>query len=180
MAGLSDPTVNAGILLSWTDENYDQNLNYGILLCATVGALKGSVGVTLAASTSDYLVSYGSHWREFEQGEYVNYDTIFGDYNDYFFVSDNKGGWRNSNLSIAAGKSAYLGFSVNGNSPYAYGWVQLGFDGISVYVVNSAFSIGDPIQVGLVPEPAAVGLLFAGGVALLLRRKRRKALRNGG
>ena len=144
----TDPNVNSMILAS---ANYAGDDISTVVYLNT--AINETLGYTiLEASTSTYLAAWGSPWREYAKGEIVRYGTIFGDYNDYFFISDSEGARSYRNLRIDIGQTVYLGFASIG-----YGWVQLGFDGTSVYVINSAVDIdGDPIQVGLIPEPAAL------------------------
>jgi hypothetical protein len=155
----------------------DSSVSLGIALNTTLSP--GHTHAMLTAVTSTFFLGYPSSWRVFNHGDFVAYDAIYGDYDDYFYRLTDVA-HQDRNLTIASGGTAYLGFSMGGS---IYGWVQLGFDGNVVYVVNSLVDYsrsGTPIQIGLVPEPATGGLLFAGGAAFLLRRKRRNALRSGG
>jgi hypothetical protein len=147
----------------------DSSVSLAIALNTTLSL--GNAYATLTAVTSTYYLGYPNAWRVFTYGDVVDYNAIYNGHNDYFYrLADIA--YQDRNLTIANGDTAYLGFSMGGG---IYGWVQLGFDGTSVYVVNSAVDIdGDPIQVGLIPEPATSGLLLAGCVALFLRRRRQR------
>jgi hypothetical protein len=123
---------------------------------------------SLAASTTEYIASYSQRWRVFTEGEALNYNVFFGDYNDYFFRLSG-GASSDRAVDIPRNGSVYLGF-VEEND-LIYGWVQLGFDGTSVYVMNSAVDIsGDSIIVG-VPEPATLMLMMVGLAAVGRRRR---------
>ena len=123
----TDPNVNSMIVAS---------AYYAGDAISTVVYLNTAINKTLGyailnASTKTYLASWGSPWREYAKGNIIRYDTIFGDYNDYFFISDSKGARSYRNLRIDIGQTVYLGFDSIG-----YGWVQLGFDGTFVNVIN--------------------------------------------
>jgi hypothetical protein len=113
------------------------------------------------------------YWRVFNEGDTINYNAIFGAYSDYFFKIPDIA-YSDRDISIPRNGSIYLGVATDNlrvDDPYRYGWVQLGFDGTSVYVMNSAVDIsGDSIIVG-VPEPATLMLTLVGLAAIGLRRR---------
>jgi hypothetical protein len=140
----------------------------------TQNAMHTQATLTATTAGEEYLAAWEHRWRVFSEGDIVNYDAVFGNHNDYFLVySDSI--YRNRNVSIPNGQSVYLGFvSVSGgayDNYYQYGWVQLGYDGDKVYVMNSAVDIsGNSIIVGI-PEPAILTLVAFGIVAAGLRRR---------
>ena len=56
-----------------------------------------------------------------------------------------------------------------------YGWIELGYDGEEVYIVNSAMIDGmwSGIYAGVIPEPSTVLLAVSGCAFMLLRRRKR-------
>ena len=137
-----------------------------------------SSSVVLSGQNGATLASNAHAWRQLNYGDLVDATSVMGDFNDYFFaLFDGHYNDVFSNLVINRGESVYLGFFIENHTlDPLFGWVELGYDGKNVFVVNSAMeTTGLGIYAGtgqVVPEPSTALLALVGISALCLRRRR--------
>lgn len=138
---------------------------------------------TISAS-SDQMLAYPCNLVQLNEGDIVSAATTKNQ--DEYFLEY---------LTTADG-SAYPGYSITGNvgddfylgfvyeagfrnsvdEPFwyrdVYGWLHMQFTTDGVTMLNSAINLdGDPITVGVVPEPSSALLALAGAALLIKRRK---------
>ena len=147
-----------------------------------------SLGATLSRGGTMLLGYDSSLWRVVDEGDFISYDTMFTGQDDYFSNDWKAGPW--SDVFIRTDETVILAFMAgnifweyeNGGAEaekwYRYGWVELGYNGTDIYIVNSAMeTTGLGIYAGtgsVIPEPATA-LLALSGLALLWRRRRKSS-----
>lgn len=156
------------------------NLTEVYFTLGTASAYFTGVGTQEIDGWWTVLYGYGgtvgiSHkWFEVEYGDLVDWDL--SESADPFAGIDPPVG---GSIHLNYGETAYLGYRLGGTTSFPdaeYGWVELYFDGNEVSVVSSAIErTGLGIYAGMgvaVPEPAAMGLLGAGVLALIWRKRK--------
>ena len=120
---------------------------------------------------------------EMQAGDVADYTSIFVDENIFFQSWASGHPFSDEPLAIPKTNSAEdntvflaFAFGFEGNewldAWLRYGWIELGYDGTAVYIVNCAVeTTGLGIIVGVIPEPSPA-LLALSGLALLPRRRR--------
>ena len=137
--------------------------------------LRTSYGCALLLTDYDTLIDYDL----FANADYFFYQTSLndpfpGDSKEFpsLVIPKTEDDLSNSIiLAFALCKGAGVGLEVD-----YYGWIELGYDGEEVYILNSAMIDGmwSGIYAGVIPEPSTALLAMSGCAILLLRRRKRK------
>jgi len=159
-------------------EIYDGGLGGGVGLGFETQRYSG--GATMVHRPEYTTLGYSLFLLPMDVGSLVDYESVFVNGSDFF--QNMKNGVPSVPFSILQGKTAYLAiaFGVLGDSEQdswlRYGWIEFGYNGANVFIVNSAVeTTGLGIFAGtgnVVPEPSSVLLALSGFSLLLLRRRK--------
>ena len=145
------------------------------------------LGTTLSCDNDAgfFLGNNSSWWRVVDKGDVVDYNSMITPHDDYFSYYENGrpvglydivlSRWDTVVLAFAAGVDGYPYMLWDG-APYFYGWVEIGYDGKDIFIVNSAMEttrLGIYAGTGnVVPEPSTVLLTIMGLAAFGFRRRK--------
>ena len=144
-----------------------------------------SVTLSCDENASFFLGSNSSWWRVVYQGDVVDYNSMITPHDDYFSYYDNGRPIGLYDIIFSRGNTVILAFAAGtdgypflpwNDAPYFYGWVEIGYNGQDIFIVNSAMeTTGLGIYAGtgwVVPEPSTALLAIVGLAALGLRRRK--------
>lgn len=122
------------------------------------------------------ILGYSMLLVQTADGELVGHD-LFANASGSFFQMYAPSGWpavSETDLTVSLYDTIFLAFKFGDTTgPGFYGWIELGYNGAEVFVVNSAIetALSQGIYAGM-PEPSAAFLVLSGTAFLLLRRRR--------
>ena len=136
-------------------------------------------GSILSAKKWDYLEICNA-WLVVEAGTWVDYDLIMKTDQTFFHMNNiyNCGESQvDYDIFIKEGETAYLAFAhadYENPTDVKFGWAEIGVDeNGTLYALHSMTDMsGNPVQVGVIPEPNTSLLLLIGFAGFALRRQK--------
>ena len=136
-------------------------------------------GSILTAEKWNYLENCNA-WLVVEAGTWVNYDLIMKTDQTFFHMNNiyNCGESQfDYDIFIKEGETAYLAFAhaaYKNPTDVKFGWAEIGVDeNGTLYALHSMTDMsGNPVQVGVIPEPNTSLLLLIGFAGFALRRQK--------